>query len=139
MLSLAWDNHRHLTRKPGDLPEYPLSLQTVRLLEEVDAGHHDGRDGALLVVNDPLQRHSELLAGHPAGHGEVGGGDCLGQSVLFLVIFSHGVGYREGGDVHVLLQFREMVHILDLSAKLCTERRNYKTSCFAGNSSDFLT
>ena len=62
-----------------DLPEYPLSLQTVRLLEEVDGGDHDGRDGALLVVDDPLQRHTELLAGHPAGHGQVGGGDCLGQ------------------------------------------------------------
>ena len=93
MFSLAWDNHRHLTRKPGDLPEYPLSLQTVRLLEEVDAGHHDGRDGALLVVNDPLQRHPELLAGHPARHGQVGGGDCLGELVLFLVIFSDWVRY----------------------------------------------
>ena len=109
------------------MPEYPLSLQTVGLLEEVDTGDHDGGDGALLVVDDPLQRHSELLAGHPAGHGEVGGGHCLGQSVLFLVIFSHWVGYREGGDVHVLLQFREMVHILDLTSKLCTETRNCKT------------
>ena len=79
MLSLAWDNHRHLTRKPGDLPEYPLSLQAVRLLEEADGGHHDGRDGALLVVNDPLQRHTELLAGYPAGHGQVGRGNRLGQ------------------------------------------------------------
>ena len=112
------------------MPEYPLSLQAVRLLEEVDAGHHDGRDGALLVVNDPLQRHPELLAGHPARHGQVGGGDCLGELVLFLVIFSHWAGYREGADVHVLLQFREMVHILDLSSKLCTETRNYKTSGF---------
>jgi len=50
----------------GRSPEYPLSLQAVRLLEEADGGHHDGRDGALLVVNDPLQGHSELLAGDPA-------------------------------------------------------------------------
>ena len=77
MLSLG--HHRHLTRKPADLPEYPFSLQTVGLLEEVDAGHHDGGDGALLVVDDPLQGDSELLAGHPARHGEVARGDGLGQ------------------------------------------------------------
>ena len=85
------------------LPEYPLSLQTVGLLEEVDAGHHDGGDGALPVVDDPLQRHTELLAGHPAGHGEVGGGDTLGHSALFLVIVSHWGGYWQGVDIHVLL------------------------------------
>ena len=80
----------------ADLPENPLGLQTVGLLEEVDGGHHDGRDGAVLVVDDPLQRHTELLAGHPAGHGQVGRGDCRGQPALFLVIFSHWVRYWQG-------------------------------------------
>ena len=120
------------------MPEYPLSLQAVRLLEEVDGVDHDGRDGALLVVNDPLQRHSELLGGHPAGHGEVGGGDSLGQSALFLVIVSHWCGYWQGVDIHVVLQFRQMIHVLDLTAKLCTETRNYKTLDFR-YSSDFRT
>ena len=138
MLSLG--HHRHLTRKPADLPEYPFSLQTVWLLEEVDAGHHDGGDGALLVVDDPLQRHAKLLAGHPAGHGEVGGGDSLGQSALFLVIVSHWCGYWQSVDIHVVLQFRQMIHVLDLTAKLCTETRNYKTSGLDFRfSSDFLT
>ena len=99
MLSLG--HHRHLTRKPADLPEYPFSLQTVWLLEEVDAGHHDGGDGALLVVDDPLQRHTELLAGNPAGHGQVGRGHCLGQPEQWRL----SVIRKQGGGVQTCFVF----------------------------------
>ena len=104
-----------------DLPEYSLGLQTVGLLEEVDTGHHDGGDGAVLVVNDPLQGDPELLAVYPAGHGEVGGGHGLGQPVLLLVVLPHRVGYGQGVDVHVLLQLGEMIDVLDFTSEFCTK------------------
>merc|ERR1719461_59554 len=105
----------------GRSPEYSLGLQTVGLLEEVDAGHHDGGDGAVLVVNDPLQGDTELLAMYPAGHGEVGGGHGLGQPVLLLVVLPHRVGYGQGVDVHVLLQLGEMIDVLDFTSEFCTD------------------
>ena len=109
------------TRERDDSPEYSLSLQALGLLQEVDGGHHDGGDSALLVVDDPLQGDSELLAGHPARHGEVARGDGLGQPahisgldttkemsqltpVLPLIVFPDSGWYWQGVDVHMLLQ-----------------------------------
>ena len=112
------------TRERDDSPEYSLGLQALGLLQEVDGGHHDGGDSALLVVDDPLQGDSELLAGHPARHGEVARGDGLGQPahisgldttkersqrvqltpILPLIVFPDSGWYWQGVDVHMLLQ-----------------------------------
>ena len=72
-----------------NLPKDPLCLQTVRLLEEVDAGLHDGGDGAGLVVQDPLQGDTKLLTGMPGGEVQVSSGLATAHLGVPTVVVFH--------------------------------------------------
>ena len=55
----------------------------------------------------------------PAGQGEVGGGGC-GAELGLVVIVSHHLRYLDVLYVHKWGQFLQVVHILNLPSKLCT-------------------
>ena len=89
-----------------------------------------------LVVETAWDSLDTVISKHEGGEGRGG----VRIPALFLVIFSHWIGYWEGVDVHVLLQFREMIHVLDLPTKLCTEIKEIKQLCLLiRNSFSFLS
>merc|ERR1719232_1344635 len=101
-------------------PEDSLRLQTVRLLEEVDAGLHDGGDGTGLVVQDPLQGDTKLLTGMPGGEVQVRSGLATAHLGVPTVVVFHLFGDGKHANIHKLGQLRQRFYSLNFPAKLVT-------------------
>ena len=72
------------------------------MLEEVDAVLHDGRDGAGLVVQDPLQCDTELLTWMPGRKVQVGSGLAAAHLGVATVVVFHLFRNWKHADVHKL-------------------------------------